>query len=260
MRSRLIRGRLARMLWCAVLLAAPTAPAWCVPLFPTSGWLPLTQQGAIIGDPIDAGLPVPGIDSVGDKSDPAAFVNADANYLYFRMLVAANPYSISRSKYAAYAWTCLMDFDADPQTYELATAVDGIASPNLVNLLQNTTTAKPDSIDDPAETTLATYLTTDNTQEPPLAATSTIGGATNYFVDWAVAWTDLATATPTFTKNTAFRLVCGTSTSENSLTGGDVLDNGSGAVSFSTDASDAMLCGDNGCQYDAVFHDGFEGS
>ena len=258
MRWRL--GVFARLTFCGLMLGA-MAPVGAQ-VFPTSGWLPLTQQGVILGDPDDsATLSPPSIDVVGNKTYPAAFVASDASYVYFRLRVADDPYKLTPpAKFRPYTWVCLLDVDSDPQTYELLTALDGVASPSSVNLEQNTSTIKLDSIDDPAEATLITYATASHAQVPPLAAASSLGGATDYFADWAVDWVDLAAAAPTaLAKNAPFRVVCGTGTSENSLSGGDVLDNGSGAVSFSTDASDTMFCGDGGCQYDAIFKDGFEG-
>jgi hypothetical protein len=254
------RGVFARITFCGLMLGALAAPA-CAQVFPTSGWLPLTQQGAILGDPDDsATLSPPGIDIVGNKTYPAAFVASDASYVYFRLRVAGDPYKLTPpSRFTPYSWVCLLDIDSDPQTYELSAVLDGIASPNSVVLEQNTSTGKPDSLDDPAEATLMTY-TISHAQVPPLAATSSLGGATDYFADWAVDWNDLTAATPTaLAKNAPFRIVCGTGTSEISLSGGDVLDNGSGSGSFSTDASDTLFCGDSGCQYDEVFKDGFEG-
>src|SRR5262249_14226216 len=85
----------SRMLASACLLCTGVTPA-TAQTFPTSGWLPLTQHGAILGDPFDGTFAVPGIDLVGDKSNPAAFVASDSGYLYFRVLVASNPYNISR--------------------------------------------------------------------------------------------------------------------------------------------------------------------
>jgi len=110
------RGVIARMILCWLLLGMLGGPA-CAQTFPANGWLPLTQQGLIFGDPADATLVSQKLDVVGDKSNPAAFVTSDASYLYFRMLVAANPYNSSRGKFAAYSWTCLLDVDSQPQTY-----------------------------------------------------------------------------------------------------------------------------------------------
>jgi hypothetical protein len=249
-------GVRARLFFCALLVGIFGRPVWAQ-TFPTGGWLPLIQNGVALGDPLDgSSLFAAAIDLVGDsKGTPAGFVASDTGYLYFRLRVAGYPLRVGgRPGFLSDAWTCLLDIDQDPQTYELLTAVDGIASPNSVALLHNTATAKLDSIDDPAETVLTTYATATNAED--ILAGSTLGGAQDYFVDWAVSWVDLAAAG--FAKSSPFHLVCGTSTSENSLSGGDVLDNGLGTVSFSATAADAMVCGDAGCAYDAVFKDGFD--
>lgn len=244
------------------LMLAMAAPLQAQTFPSNGGWLPLSQKSSVLGDPFDGSPLVPAIDIVGDKSNPAGFVSSDASYLYFRLLVDSDPYKLTPpKKFFPYSWICLLDIDGDPQTYELLTALDGIALPNTVDLEQRTSApAKPDSIDDPADATLVTYAALTHAQIPPLAAPSSFGGLPNYFADWAVAWADLTAATPTaLTKFMPFRMVCGTSTSQNSLSGGDVLDNGSATASFSLAASDTMFCRDYGCEYDAVFKDGFEG-
>jgi len=255
MRLQSLRALCARTFAFGLTMAAAAGQVQAQ-TFPSGGWLPLTQQGVVMSDPFDGAPPfAPAIDIVGDKSDASAFVASDADYLYFRLLVASNPHKVGgRPGFVADAWMCLLDIDSEPQTYELLTALDGIAG--SVDLEQNTTTVKLDGLDDPAESVLATYPLTN---AEGVQATSTLGGTTDYFVDWAVGWNDLAVAGTGFAKGAPFRLVCGTSTSQTSLAGGDVLDFGTAAASFSTTASDALACGDSGCAYDAVFKDGFEG-
>jgi hypothetical protein len=253
------RNRAAtRMAYCGLLLAsinvacqAQMAPA------PGSGWLALTQQTAVIGDPLDGDPPyAPYLDVVGDKAAPSAFVSSDADYLYFRLRVAASPYHTAVHHLYGNLWACLLDIDHDPQTYELLTGLNGIVVPNTVDLDQNTSTATPDDVGDSAETSLATYDAAVNASYT--TAGSTLGGAADYFVDWFVSWTDLVPAG--LAKTLPFRAVCGTSTSATSLSGGDVVDGGTGSKNFSADASDSMLCDDNGCRYyDPIFKDDFEG-
>lgn len=247
-------NRLVVRIVCCMLLGIGTGHAQT---FSGVTWLPLTQQGGAYADPYDATL-TPDVDIVGDRSNPAAFIASDAGFLYFRLRLTGTPISPINHRFTSNAWACLLDADADPSTYELLTAVDGKVVPNVVALYQNTSTSKPDSIDDPAETLLTTYSVANGAAEV-IDAKSALGGPpaqTNYFVDWAVAWSDLAVSLQT---GSPFRLVCGSSTAETSLTAGDVLDNGSGSVSFSATASDAVFCDAGGCNYDAVFKDGFEG-
>ena len=237
---------------CALMIVAADASAQT---FPSSGWVPLTQNSAVLGDPFDNTFAIPAIDIVGDKDNPGAFVTSDSSYLYFRMRVAGSPYHTVVHHYYADLWACLLDDDQDPQTYELLAGLDGTVVPNTVDLDQNTSTGTPDDVDDPADASLAAYDAASSAQYAPSG--SALGGSTDYFVDWAVAWADLNKGG--LTKDAVFRLVCGTGTTALSLNGGDVLDSGSGSKSFSTDASDALFCGDNGCQYDAIFKDSFEG-
>jgi hypothetical protein len=230
-------------------------------VFPSKG-LPLTRNAAAISDPASDGTPsLPAIDVVGDTgANPAAYVASDATNLYFRMRLANTPRDpIKPSRFVlGYAWTCLIDTYSGVASYEILTEVDAVTTGiATVYLYQNITPAsKPDSIDDPAETQLASYVA-NNANAASSATGSTFGGTTNYFIDWAVAWTDMAPAG--FNKGAPFRLVCGTSTTEHQLTAGDIVDDGTLNGSFSMSASDAMFCDDTGCQYDAIFKDGFEG-
>jgi len=243
---------LARAVSCVLMLFVADAGAQT---FPATGWLALTQGHAVLGDPFDNTFASSAIDVVGDKNNPGAFVASDAGYLYFRVRVAGNPISPITHHYYGYLWSCLLDFDQDPQTYELLTGLDALASSKTVDLDQNTSTGTSDDIGDAAETQLVSYDAAFYAQSAPSG--SALGGGNDYFVDWAIAWTNLSSGG--LAKGTAFRLVCGTSTSAVSLSGGDVLDSGLGSKSFSADAADTLFCGDSGCQYDAVFSDGFEG-
>jgi len=236
--------------WVLMALAAGDASAQTFP----GGWLPLTQHDAELGDQFDNTFAIPAIDIVCKKVNHAAFVASDVGYLYFRLRIAGSPLNIA-NHYYPYLWACLLDIDADPQTYELLAGVDGLGSPKTVDLDQNTSTATPDDIGDPAETQLITYDPANNAQNAP--AGSALGGGTDYFLDWAIAWTDLNTGG--LAQGTAFRVACGTSTSATSLNGADILDAGLGSKSFSADVSDALICDGKGCQYDALFKDGFEG-
>ena len=227
--------------------------------FPAGGWAPLTRQGTPVADVAgDESLAnTPGIDVVGDKADPGGYIASDADYLYFRLRLAQTPWkSGGRPGYLPYVWTCLLDTGTPAQTYALLSALDG-ATGN-VELWQNTATAKADDIKDPAETMLATYSVSTNAEY--LNAGSALGGSSDYFVDWAAPWADM---NPALAKSQPFRLACGSSTTSGALIAGDILDDANDvstpATSLVATESDAMLCGDGGCQYDAVFADGFEG-
>jgi hypothetical protein len=252
----------ARLACCGLLFAGigVAAHAQNGPL-PSGGWLPLTQQELVSDDPFDGNPPyVPYLDIVADKAAaPAAFVSSDVDYLYFRLRVAASPYrSGGFNRFYSALWACLLDLDQDPQTYELLTGINGIASPQTVDIDQNTATGTPDDIGDPAETQLKTYdASIGGVNARYLPAGSALGGGTDYFIEWNVSWTDLLSAG--FPNTMPFRLVCGTSTGATSLNG-DVLDGGSGSKSLSADMSDSLLCDDSGCRYyDPLFKDGFEG-
>ena len=246
-----------QIVFCALLFVVASARAQT---FPGSGWLPLTRQGSVYTDPANDESPTltPGIDVVGDKTYPGGYIASDASCVYFRLRLAQTPgKSGGRPGYLPYAWTCLLDTGVPAQTYALLTTLDG--STSNVGLWQNTSTAKADDIKDPAETPLAAYPVTSANAEY-FSAGSSVGGTADYFVDWAVPWADM---NPAFAKGTPFRLACGSSTVAGALVAGDVLDNADDTVtpatSLAATESDAMLCGDAGCQYDAIFNNGFEG-
>src|SRR6266571_1887117 len=93
---------------------------------PGGGWLPLTQNGAVLDDPFDGNPPyVPYLDIIGDKSAAPAFLSSDVDYLYFRMRVAGSPYHTGVYRLYSALWSCLLDVDQDSQTYELLTGLDG---------------------------------------------------------------------------------------------------------------------------------------
>src|SRR3954471_15066605 len=164
---------LARVASCVLMLFVADAGAQT---FPSSGWLALTQGSAVLADPFDNTFASSAIDLVGDKNNPGALLASDAGYVYFRVRVAGNPVSPITHHYYGYLWSCLLDFDQDPQTYELLTGLDAIGSTKTVDLDQNTSTGTPDDIGDPAETQLVSYDAAINSQSAP--SSSTLGGGT----------------------------------------------------------------------------------
>jgi Cys-rich repeat protein len=93
--------------------------------------------------------------------------------------------------------------------------VDGLAMPNAVELLQNTQPRPGNPAQQPANMVVATYMVATNARA--VAATSNLGGNPNFFVDWAVALSDLAKVG--ITPSTPVTFLCGTSKTQRVLDG-----------------------------------------
>jgi len=129
-------------------------------------------------------------DVVGDASSPALYVAADADYLYFRMRVDADP--TSGTELRPFGWAVEMDSDGDRRTYEVLGQVDGIANPEEVVLARNTA-QRIDDPADPAEETIATYDAATHARAVRAEGRfdSSFGGDPDYFIDWALPFVDL---------------------------------------------------------------------
>lgn len=130
-------------------------------------------------------------DVVGDGSSPALYFAADADFLYFRMRVDAEP--TTGTDFRPFGWAVEMDTDGRRTTYELLGQVDGIASPDEVVLARNTTQSLLDDPADPAEQTVATYEGATHARAVLAESTfaSSFGGDADFFVDWALPLDDL---------------------------------------------------------------------
>ena len=226
-----------------------TAPvAWPA----NTAWLALTQAGTPITDP--AGDAQGSRDIVGTTTSPAAYVYTDANHMYFRLRISASPLQ-SATKLAPFGWGCEFDTDANPQTYEFIAQANGIINGDGVQLSQNTVQQTLNSPSDKAEVLLATYSAlTANVMFPgttnpippharAVVAGSTLGGGTDYFIDWAIDLNDFP-ATVDLVHN-PFRLICGSSNNAQTLNA-DLI-SPTGATTLSALASDPLQCGATGC-------------
>src|SRR5690606_34854092 len=129
------------------------------------------------------------LDAVGDSSSPALYLHADATHVFFRMRVSGDP--LLGAGLRPVGWGAALDVDGDPGTYELLVMLDG--NRGEVVLYRNTTQALPDDPRAPADLELAAYGA-DTHARAVLAAEpflSSFDADDDYFVDWAVDWTDL---------------------------------------------------------------------
>jgi hypothetical protein len=176
---------------------------------PANAYVPFTCGGGPMTDAAgDTPNAVGALDIVGSNAQPAAFHAADAQFLFLRMRLAATP--LAGNVLVAGAWGFEFDLDGDRRTYELLLSVSG----NAVAIYRHPTTAVLDDPADPSVTPPAfSYMFA--THASSSAASSTLGGATDAFIDVAVPWTDLATVG--VQRDTPVSVWAGTSTVPNAL-------------------------------------------
>ena len=147
-------------------------------------------------------------DIVGDSSDPAGYVYSDSTNIYFRLRVASEPYRSSGgspSAWRSFGWGVMMetDWDASDVKYDWILYVDG--NSDQIVFSENTSGSTPWYTDAP-ESDLVTY-------SAPLATSASAGSgyagyvsagsdicggtssAVDYFVDWAMPWSDFTAYT-----------------------------------------------------------------
>lgn len=124
-------------------------------------------------------------DVVGDATSPALYFFADADFLYFRMRVDADPGT--GGDFRPFGWGVELDTDGDRSTYELLLEVDGITNPDVVKLGRNEVQRTPDDPADPIESTIVDFDAATHARAVLAADSfaSSFGGDDDYFVDWA---------------------------------------------------------------------------
>jgi hypothetical protein len=201
-------------------------------------WVPLTCNGQVVTDAVGEVRPA-AIDAVGDSANPAAYAFMDSAWLYVRLRMNATVHQ-DATTYDPYAWACLLRTPGTPGSYLVWDGLDGLATPTAtVDLLQNTRPQPGDPAQQPADKVVATYNVATNARE--VAAPSQLGGDPDFFVDWAVALSDLGKAG--ITRSTPLTFICGTSRTEAVLDGdliGDEQGCGGGVL-------DGISCVGAGC-------------
>jgi len=169
---------------------------------------------------VDAG------DVVGSATSPAALRASDATYLYVRIRLDADPAPTQIP--TAASWGVEFDLDNDPTTYELLMLVDGIGANNKVELFTNHTTTTANDPNDPADQPPVATYTFANNARSIAAPMPTTGGNPDFFLDFALPWTDLVAAG--LDHGTATRLWVASSTSPDGLNGDFACNDGAGGV------------------------------
>jgi len=165
-------------------------------------------------------------DVVGTALLPAALRASDATYLYVRIRLDADPAPSQTPKPSS--WGVELDLDGDPTTYELLMLVDGIAGNNKVELFTNHTVTLANDPNDPADQPPVATYTFANNARTIVAPMSNTGANPDYFLDFALPWTDLIAAG--LNHDTATRLWVASSSSADSLNGDFACNDGAGGA------------------------------
>jgi hypothetical protein len=195
-----------------LLLALPRSAA--AQTFPAaSAYTPLPCGGNVMvdatGDTPNAAGP---LDLVGTAPFPAGFHAADAQFLYLRMRLAADP--TQGARLGPNGWGFEIDLDGDRTKYEVLISASGTGATDQVAIFRHPTAAVADSPADPAVVPAAfSYPFT--THGKITAAGSALGGGADSFLDIAVPWTDLANVG--IARDTPVYIWAGSSTVANAL-------------------------------------------
>ena len=127
-------------------------------------------------------------DLVGTAPAPAGLRAADADFLYLRMRLGDDPRQGPNLRPST-SWGFAFSTDGQDNGYEALLAVDGSA--RTVAVFRNSSVTVPDSPEDPADSpAVASYPFASHGRV--VAAGSALGTVTDYFLDLAVPWRDLA--------------------------------------------------------------------
>jgi len=206
--------KLAIMLCCVVLPATASAQ---VVFPPDVAWTALRCNRAPMSDGFqDQTGAFDERDIVGNPTAPAGLRAADATYLYLRMRLDKDP--APGGAVRPFAWGMEFDLDGDLTNYELMVAVDGIAgTAGTVSLFHNTTTTMPNDPNDPADQPAAATFPIAMNARSITASGSNYGGNADFFLDFAVPWSELMRLG--LDRTTVTYVWAGTSSSATSLDG-----------------------------------------
>ncbi len=218
---------LATFVFLPVVASAQTWPA-------DSDWEPILRDGLPVADV--EGDVQGARDIVGDTTNGAAFTHSDGTFLYFRLRLDDDPRDNSMTELKPFSWGVEFETDGNLDTYEGLVMVNGITNPEIVSLQQNTTQGTIGDPSDQAEVQVASYLFT--THGRVVSAPTMFAGNADFFLDFAVPWTDLATIG--VVPGTDFGIILGSGNSANSFAA-DI------GTSIADEVSDPVSCGTNGC-------------
>jgi hypothetical protein len=206
----------------------------------TAVFAPLMRGGTAVLDDVGTGT---NTDVVGGVGAPAVFLASDANDLFFRIRVNADPGSAG--SFAPKGWGCLLDTDGDDVTFEYLVIVDG--THQVVSYRQNLSGGNKVFYTDttgPALTELTTFPAATYTQSS--VANTSFNGDADYFVDFAVPWATLRGGSAPIADKTELRFICGATDKQPDpdKIDADVAGDGaaSGSATIAGNWSDRYLC------------------
>lgn len=183
---------------------------------------------------------------VGDPGLPSAFYAADADYLYFRLRIDLDPReSESPLGLRPFGWAVEFDIDDDLSAWEVLSIVNGIHSPDDVDVQGNTVQKFPGDPNDDAEVALPVRAPVGDWARV-VPADSDFNGTPDFFVDWVavredlrqVGWSDgVGDGAP---PPTVTRFIFGTSTNAKAISTDIVGATGAGRIDGG--ASDPVIC------------------
>ena len=174
------------------------------------------------------------LDVVGDAAAPAGLRASDATNLYMRIRLEAGP---GAGTLSPRTWGMEFNLDLDTTNYEVLVLVDGIASPPVVALFENTMTTLSNDPNDPADMPAVRSYPFSMNGRIVAASGSNFGGDGDVFLDFAVPWNELIALG--LDHDTSTRAWVASSDSQNSLNGDFAChDPANGAVSLGNSVSD----------------------
>ena len=219
-----------------LLLLAPAAAHAQVVFPPDSDYRPMFCRNTVMTDGLaDTAGFLDDKDVVGDAPATAALRASDNTNLYMRIRLEKDP--VQAAALNASSWGMEFDIDNNANSYELLVLVDGIAAPAAVSIFRNTTTTLANDPNDPADMPAAQTHPFSMNGRSTAAAGSNFGGSADFFLDFAVPWSELMPLG--LDRDTPVHMWVGSSMSQNSLNGDLACHDGaSGAPTLGGTASD----------------------
>jgi len=207
-------------------------------VFPAdSAYVPLRCGNAVVTDGLaDTAGFLDERDLVGDPPAPAAYRAADTTNLYLRIRLEKD--AMQATMLQPFSWGMEFDLDNDTTDYELLILVDGTTgAQGSVSIFRNTATTLTNDPNDPADTPAAQTHAFPMNGRSVAAGGSNFGGSPDFFLDFAVPWSELMPLG--LDHDTPTRAWIASSTSQNSLNGDFVCHDGAGgAATLGNSASD----------------------
>lgn len=124
-------------------------------------------------------------DLVGDVAAPTGLRAADPDFLYVRLRVDEGP-----APGGSRAWGLLVDTNGDPSLYEVMLLADG-GGAGTISIYRNTSGTPGDARDPPDSPPVSAHSWAERARAVT-APGSLYGVTTDYFVDFAFSWSELA--------------------------------------------------------------------